>query len=62
VHNPNRDHFAALQQVARCATSTGTVASSDAKQITKLKALVIAQRANHQLHHLMMAKGDPSLR
>jgi hypothetical protein len=40
-----------------------TVASSDAKEVTKLKALgfmgIMVQGAHHQAHHLMMARGEP---
>jgi hypothetical protein len=39
-----------------------TVTSTDAKEITKLKALgfmgIMVQGAHHQQHHLMMAKGE----
>ena len=39
-----------------------TVTTSDAKQVTKLKALgfmgIMVQGAHHQMHHLMMAKGE----
>jgi hypothetical protein len=39
-----------------------TVTSTDAKQVTKLKALgfmgIMVQGAHHQRHHLMMAKGE----
>jgi hypothetical protein len=39
-----------------------TVTSTDAKQVTKLKALgfmgIMVQGAHHQAHHLMMAKGE----
>jgi hypothetical protein len=39
-----------------------TVISTDAKQVTKLKALgfmgIMVQGAHHQRHHLMMAKGE----
>jgi hypothetical protein len=39
-----------------------TVTSTDAKQVTKLKALgfigIMVQGAHHQPHHLMMAKGE----
>jgi hypothetical protein len=38
------------------------VTSTDPKQVTKLKALgfmgIMAQGAHHQLHHLMMARGE----
>ncbi len=39
-----------------------TVTSTDAKEVTKLKALgfmgIMVQGAHHQQHHLMMAKGE----
>jgi hypothetical protein len=39
-----------------------TVTTSDAKQVVKLKALgfigIMVQGAHHQMHHLMMAKGE----
>jgi hypothetical protein len=39
-----------------------TVTSTDAKQVTKLKALgfmgIMVQGAHHQKHHLMMAKSE----
>ena len=39
-----------------------TIISTDTKQVTKLKALgfmgIMVQGAHHQLHHLMMAKGE----
>jgi hypothetical protein len=39
-----------------------TVTSTDAKQVTKLKALgfmgIMVQGAHHQAHHLMIAKGE----
>jgi hypothetical protein len=39
-----------------------TVTTSDAKQVGKLKALgfmgIMVQGAHHQMHHLMMAKGE----
>jgi hypothetical protein len=39
-----------------------TVTSVDAKQVTKLRALgfmgIMVQGAHHQVHHLMMAKGE----
>jgi len=39
-----------------------TVTTSDAKQVAKLKALglmgIMVQGAHHQMHHLMMAKGE----
>ena len=40
-----------------------TVTTSNAKQVVKLKALgfmgIMVQGAHHQVHHLMMAKGEP---
>jgi predicted RNA binding protein YcfA (HicA-like mRNA interferase family) len=39
-----------------------TVTTSDVKQVAKLKALgfmgIMVQGAHHQMHHLMMAKGE----
>jgi predicted RNA binding protein YcfA (HicA-like mRNA interferase family) len=39
-----------------------TVTTSDAKQVAKLKALgfmgIMVQGPHHQMHHLMMAKGE----
>ena len=39
-----------------------TVTSTDARQVTKLRALgfmgIMVQGAHHQPHHLMMAKGE----
>lgn len=39
-----------------------TVISTDAKQVTKLKTLgfigIMVQGGHHQMHHLLMAKGE----
>ena len=38
---------------------TLVVTSSDPRQVVKIKALgIMVQGAHHQVHHLMMAKGE----